>query len=350
MNQEEPNSATKTPDKQPIWYALRTLQVWVKVTLVALLALLSYLLLHHFTPITPPSLLYIPDSNQTGTLLTAMERQGVSFNLLDYRLLKRYGAFKKGWVRFDPKTSLSREDFLQALQTKPREKTRRIVMYAGDTLEEFATKTAQQTRLTSDEIIQQYRYHSPYQDGGIIAGYYAIPYRTTASAILYYMTASSQQWFIRWAEEYQGSYDPNAWNRILTIASIIQKETQDPKEMPLISSVIHNRLAKEMKLQLDATLNYGPYSHQVVTPKRIREDHTLFNTYRHKGLPPHPIGSASKEAILAALKPAKTDYLYFMLADNGTHNFAATYAEHLAHIRWYKAHKKRSHTPISDAE
>ena len=143
------------------------------------------------------------------------------------------------------------------------------------------------------------------------------------------------------AQKYLGSYKVHIWNRILTIASIIQKETQDPKEMPLISSVIHNRLKKGMKLQLDATLNYGKYSHQIVTPERIQRDKSHYNTYRHKGLPPHPIGSATKEAILAALNPAQTEYLYFMLADKGTHNFAITYPEHLAHIRWYKAQKEK---------
>ena len=257
MNQEEPNNATSTPDKQPIWCVLRTLRVWVRVSLVALLTLLTYLLLHSFTPITPPPLLYIPDTNQTGTLLTAIERQGVSFNLLDYRLLKRHGVFKKGWVRFDPKASLSREDFLHALQTKPREKTRRVVMYSGDTIEDFASQVERQTALPAKEIISQYHHYSPYHDGGIMGGYYQIPYRTTPSAITYYATLRSEQHFESLAEQYLGEYDTDQWHRILTIASIIQKETQNLSEMPLISSVIHNRLAKEMRLQLDATLNYG---------------------------------------------------------------------------------------------
>jgi UPF0755 protein len=106
--------------------------------------------------------------------------------------------------------------------------------------------------------------------------------------------------------------------------------------MALISSVIHNRLKKNMMLQLDATLNYGKYSHQIVTPSRIKSDKSHYNTYLHKGLPPHPIGSATKEAIIAAIKPADTNYLYFMLNPKGKHDFSATYSMHLANIRHYR--------------
>ncbi len=321
-----------------IWFVLHTLHIWVKVSLLALFSLLLYTLYHSYALITPPSLLYIPDSN--NSLLVALQQQHVPLNILDYRLIKRYPIPPKGWVRFDTKTALTRETLIQSLQKKPRERTRRIVMYSGATIQDFSSRTARQTELSAKKILAQYHYYSPYRDGGILAGYYRIPYHTTPSAIAYYMTTTSEKKFEIMAQKYLGSYKVHTWNRILTIASIIQKETQDPKEMPLISSVIHNRLKKGMKLQLDATLNYGKYSHQIVTPERIQKDKSHYNTYRYKGLPPHPIGSATKEAIRAALNPAKTEYLYFMLADEGTHNFATTYPEHLAHIRWYKTQKE----------
>jgi UPF0755 protein len=323
---------------------LRTLPLWFKAVLVALLTFLTYIILHIYGTITPPALLYIADTNQSQPLLIQLQQQGVPLNILDYRLTKRYPSPKAGWVRFDSSRKISRETLIRTLHEKPREKTRRIVMYSANTLEDFATITGKQTRLSPQKIIEQYHHYSPYPDGGIIAGYYRIPYRTTPDAITYYMVSSSEKRFLSWAEKYLGSYDTQGWNRILIIASIIQKETQKPKEMPLISSVIHNRLKKGMKLQLDATLNYGKYSHQIVTPARIKEDKSRYNTYRYKGLPPHPIGSATKEAILAALQPANTDYLYFMLADNGSHNFAVTYEKHLANIRWYKAQKEQNRT------
>jgi len=331
-----------------LWLSI--LPLWLKALVLTLALSLLYLLRHHYTPLTPPPLLYIPETHQTGTLLAAMRQQGIPFNLCDYRLLRRYNTLKKGWVRFDPKQALSREDFLLALQKKPREKTRRIVMYAGDSMDDFALRTGHQTLLSPQKILAQYHRYSPYHEGGILAGYYQIPYHTTPSAIAYYCTLQSTQRLRTLSAKYLNDCDTKTWNRILTIASIVQKETQDPTEMPLISSVIQNRLAQGMKLQLDATLNYGIYSHRPVTPQRIREDDSVYNTYKHKGLPPHPIGSASEHAILAALQPAKTDYLYFMLADNGTHNFADTYTQHLAHIRWYSEQRERNLTAISTEE
>jgi len=303
-----------------------------------LLLSLAYQVYYSYALITPPSLLYIPDSNHS--LLTALQKQKAPLGILDYRLVRRCPRPKKGWVRFDTRKKITREMLVRSLGEKPREKTRRIVMYGGDTINDFAIKTGRQTRLSPAAILQAYHHYSPYQDAGIIAGYYRIPYRTTPSAIAYFMVHFSEQRFEALANSHTGGYHTQDWARILTIASIIQKETQRAKEMPLIASVIYNRLQKGMKLQLDATLNYGKYSHKAVTPERIHNDKSRYNTYRYKGLPPHPIGSVTKEAILAALKPAKTDYLYFMLADNGTHNFAATYTEHLAHIRWYKAKKE----------
>jgi UPF0755 protein len=101
--------------------------------------------------------------------------------------------------------------------------------------------------------------------------------------------------------------------------------------MKLIASVIYNRLKKGIKLQMDGTLNYGKYSHVIVTPQRIIDDNTKFNTYKFYGLPPTAVAIPSKEAIMAAIFPAKSDYLYFVKCGKG-HVFAKTYKEHLKNI------------------
>ena len=103
--------------------------------------------------------------------------------------------------------------------------------------------------------------------------------------------------------------------------------------MPLVSSVIYNRIKKGMKLQMDGTLNYAQYSHIKVTPKRIREDKSIYNTYLHKGVPEIPVCNVSFEAIRAAIFPAKTSYLYFMKSKKGTHDFSCNYSTHLTNIR-----------------
>jgi UPF0755 protein len=130
-----------------------------------------------------------------------------------------------------------------------------------------------------------------------------------------------------------GVYNEKEWFHFVTVASVIQKESANIEEMPLVSSVIYNRVRKNMKLQMDGTLNYGKYSHVRVTTKRIREDNSTYNTYKHTGLPAIPVCNVSFDAIKAAIFPAQTDYLYFMKSKNGTHDFACNYSTHLSNIK-----------------
>jgi UPF0755 protein len=190
-------------------------------------------------------------------------------------------------------------------------------------------------------LFEAYFRYSPYIDGGILAGYYRLPYRLSPGPAMAYLTEESQKRFARLSRTYLGRFDPDEFKRYLIIASIIQRETWHTHEMSLIAAVIENRLKRGMKLQLDATLNYGPWSHVKVTPERIRTDTSRFNTYRYMGLPPEPLGSVTEAALRAALHPDESDVLYFVKNAEGTHDFAVTYTEHLANISRVKAAKAR---------
>ena len=117
-------------------------------------------------------------------------------------------------------------------------------------------------------------------------------------------------------------------HQVITLASIIEKETSSPVERPLVAAVFYNRLRKGMPLQSDPTVIYG-IDHfdgnltrqQLLTP-------TPYNTYLFRGLPPGPIASASLESILAALHPAARDYLYFVAKGDGTHVFSSDLNTH----------------------
>jgi UPF0755 protein len=130
-----------------------------------------------------------------------------------------------------------------------------------------------------------------------------------------------------------GTYNEKKWFQYVAIASVIQKESANKEEMPIVSSVIYNRIKKGMKLQMDGTLNYGKYSHIKVTPKRIREDKSIYNTYKINGIPSVPVCNVSIEAIQAAIFPKETNYLYFMKSKNGTHNFSCNYSTHIRNVR-----------------
>ena len=122
---------------------------------------------------------------------------------------------------------------------------------------------------------------------------------------------------------------------IITLASIVEKEAVSPEEKPLIASVFHNRLKAGMPLQSDPTAVYGLRAFGgKVTGTDVRRD-TPYNTYLIKGLPPGPIGNPGSDAIEAVLKPATTNYYYFVARNDGSHQFSATLDEHNRAVRHY---------------
>jgi UPF0755 protein len=115
---------------------------------------------------------------------------------------------------------------------------------------------------------------------------------------------------------------------ILTVASLIEKEAANSEERPLVASVIYNRLRTDMPLQVDATIQYAlgqPKEKLTLDDLKVESP---YNTYTNRGLPPGPIASPSRDSIEAALNPAKTSYLYYMLkADGKEHFFTEDYDE-----------------------
>ena len=118
-------------------------------------------------------------------------------------------------------------------------------------------------------------------------------------------------------------------DKLINIASMIEKEASADIDRPLISSVIYNRLDKGMKLQLDATVLYALGEHVDVVLNRHLEADSPYNTYKYSGLPMGPIASPGIECIKAALLPADTDYLYYILQKDGTHYFTNNYDDFL---------------------
>ncbi|HKQ32005.1 MAG TPA: endolytic transglycosylase MltG [Thermodesulfobacteriota bacterium] len=126
-------------------------------------------------------------------------------------------------------------------------------------------------------------------------------------------------------------------NEVITLASIIEKETGAPAERPMISAVFHNRLKLGMKLESDPTVIYGlgeDYDGNLT--KADLNTMTQYNTYLIKGLPPGPICNPGKESITAALSPAAVDYIYFVSRGDGTHYFSENYADHQRAVSEYQ--------------
>ena len=127
---------------------------------------------------------------------------------------------------------------------------------------------------------------------------------------------------------------------VVTVASIIEKETRDPKYGPLIAEVIYNRLKKGMNLQMDSTVTYANNSPgTVTTTDEQRAIDSPYNTYLNPGLPPGAIANPGRNSLAAALNPAQGDYLYFVTVnlDTGETRFASTYEEHQTNVAAFQA-------------
>jgi UPF0755 protein len=125
-------------------------------------------------------------------------------------------------------------------------------------------------------------------------------------------------------------------NELVTLASIIEKETAVASERPLVATVFYNRLRLGMALQSDPTVIYGipDFSGNLTRADLMRP--TPFNTYVVSGLPPSPIANPGIAAIDAALAPAEAPYLYFVSKNDGSHQFSVTLAEHNRAVAEYQ--------------
>ena len=130
-------------------------------------------------------------------------------------------------------------------------------------------------------------------------------------------------------------------HEILILASMIEKESAIPSERLLVSGVYHNRLKRNMMLYSCPTVIYGIKNFNGNLTKRDLERHTPYNTYLIRGLPPGPICNPGKEAIVAALYPATTEYLYFVSKNDGSNHFSSTLKEH--NIAVWKYQKGRDY-------
>lgn len=126
---------------------------------------------------------------------------------------------------------------------------------------------------------------------------------------------------------------------IVTMASLVERETPKKDERPLVAGVFENRLRKDMMLQCDPTVIYALQQEGQYNGTLTGADlhiHSPYNTYEHTGLPPGPIGNPGEASLRAALDPAKTDYLYFVANTEGGHFFGSTLAEHNKNVTKYR--------------
>ena len=138
------------------------------------------------------------------------------------------------------------------------------------------------------------------------------------------------------------------WDDVVTLASIVQKETPIAREMPIVASVYLNRLNKGMRLQADPTVVYavtgglGDMQGKPLLSGHLKTD-SPYNTYRNSGLPPTPIANVGQNAIRAVMRPAETNFLFFVADGQGGHRFSVDYEQHKKnHDAWREIKKSKN--------
>ncbi len=146
-----------------------------------------------------------------------------------------------------------------------------------------------------------------------------------------------------WREiEPQAKSQELAMLEVVTLGSIVEKETAVPEERPLIASVFRNRLKRGMRLETDPTVIYGIADFDGNLRRRDLEDTANpYNTYQIPGLPPGPIASPGADALRAVVDPAESEYLFFVSRNDGTHVFSKTYSEHVRAVDQYQRRRSR---------
>lgn len=295
------------------------------IILVMITSLMGYL----FSGVTSPKIVYIPQGSVFKSI-AHLQKQGVNLHYIDAFVLRAIGHPQQGWIDLREE-KMSRIDYLRRLTTA-KAATREITLIPGETTVVFLRQLSDVLSLNEDKLMNAYKRHAPYPEGNFVPDTYSIPNERDEEALVVYLLKESDKRMKQWAQSQNIPYSKEKWLPIVTKASIIQKEASSIADMPFVSSVIDNRMKEGMRLQMDGTLNYGEFSHQKVTARRIRTDTTPYNTYKNKGLPPYPVCNVSHEAIDAALHPAKTDYLYFVRGKDGEHVYSSYFSTHRQNI------------------
>ena len=184
------------------------------------------------------------------------------------------------------------------------------------------------------------------RDGDVFPDTYRVARGTNRLAVLELARQKMAQIQENWQNAGARAPAPlTTWNDVVTLASIVQKETPRVAEMPIVASVYLNRLRQKMRLQADPTVVYavtgglGDMQGRPLLRGHVKTKNP-YNTYVNHGLPPAPIANVGRAALTAVLNPADTNYLFFVADGAGGHRFARTYEEHRRNHADWRAIKK----------
>jgi len=296
-----------------------------------------------------PRIVTVTSGEAFSTLATKLKKKGIISSVWRFKLIARVNGddtrLKAG--EYELAATMPPVQILDILVTG-KVLLHRIVVPEGFTLAQVAAQIAHsgvadaaafETLAKDPALITEFGLAGSNLEGYLFPDTYYFPRNVPARTLIETMVRRFEEQFPpQWkqrAEELGMTV-----HQVVTLASIIEKETGDPSERALIASVFHNRLKKKMRLQSDPTVIYGIAQFDGNITRRHLNTPTPFNTYQIGGLPPGPIANPGKASIEATLYPAQTRFLYFVSKTNGTHHFSTSLKEHNRAVRKYQLRRK----------
>ena len=323
---------------------VRLLKVLLVLAILAAAAVGFYV----FLPYGPSSETFVDIVPGIGTSGAAeqLQRAGIIRSKFAFEALKTFknGSLKAGEYRFDHPASLLE---IYARLHRGDVYTLMLVIPEGYNIFDIAQAVAtvglgsQQGFLSAEEqdteLIKRWNPKATSLEGYLFPDTYKFSRHATPLQMLTTMTKRFGQQAAR-----LGLADSDA-ERVVTMASLVEKEVHIDSERPLVAGVFENRLAASMPLQTDPAVIYASLLRGtwtgVIHQSELHSD-SAYNTYAYPGLPPGPICNPGVAAIKAALHPAQTDFLYFVADAKGETRFARTLQEHDANVTAYRAAAK----------
>ena len=291
--------------------------------------------------------LTIPASTSSTTIAEMLYDNG----LVKHPLIFRYeiksrgvgGNLKAG--DYELSTGMDIDEIIDSLTRGVKnQNTRRFTIPEGYEIRQIAERLSKEEIVDLDRFLElvsdkanfeeDYDFLKLLNDGQDLEGF------LFPSTYEIFVGSSEEQIIEKMLSEFQKIYENEikskveemglSFNEIITLASIVEREGKVEEELPIMSAVFYNRIDQGMMLQSCATVQYILGERKEVLTNEDTRTPSPFNTYINQGLPPSPIASPGKNALVAAVNPADVDYLFFVLTGNdGTHTFTKTYNEHL---------------------
>lgn len=293
-----------------------------------------------------PVTVEIPEGADTATIASTLAETGVIDNAAMFRLRARLDGID-GELRpgvYDLVTGMGYDDVVDTLLAGPPVAYTTVTIPEGFTVEQIAERVSTEAGISAEEIAElglsgasAFQEAYPFvSDGyqGSLEGYlfpdtYRIAEGFTARDVIALMLDQFAEEFATLDLAYpdEAGLTPH---QVVTLASMVEREARLADERPIVASVIYNRLARGMRLEIDATIEYVIKENRPRLLNKDLEVDSPYNTYKYDGLPPGPIASPGLASLEAAADPAETGYLYYVLTSaDGAHTFTETYEEFL---------------------